>query len=76
MNDFQFLLFKLVALWLFKILLVEDSKLFDIARNYLFAVFGKLLAIDNDLNQTDCEECNYEVGKVWVLVSEVHKCRE
>ena len=71
MNDFQFLLLILVDLGFFKISRVKNSEFFDIARNDLFPVFRKLLAIDDDLNQANCEECDNEVGEIWVLVDEV-----
>ena len=73
MDDFQFLLLVLVELGLFEILRVKDSEFLDIARNYLFSMFRELLTIDDDLNQTNCEECNHEVGEIWVLINEIHE---
>ena len=73
MDDFQFLFLVLVELGLFEILRVKDSEFLDIARNYLFSMFRELLTIDDDLNQTNCEECNHEVGEIWVLINEIHE---
>ena len=30
----------------------------------------------DDLNKTNCEECNHEVGEIWVLINEFHEGRE